>query len=75
MKGTTMACTRGRRQPFSCGHKGYGKICHRCKQADAREAQWVKDNPKSNDAECVGAALLRKVPGKVSPVAGITQHT
>lgn len=31
-----MAATRKR---FSCSHKGFGKFCHRCAQADALEAR------------------------------------
>ena len=29
-----MSNTRGQREPFpGCGHRGYGKFCHRCVQA------------------------------------------
>jgi hypothetical protein len=31
-----MAVTKNR---FSCGHKGYGKFCHRCQQAEQLEAK------------------------------------
>lgn len=31
-----MAVTKNR---FSCGHKGYGKFCHRCQQAEKLEAK------------------------------------
>lgn len=31
-----MAATRKR---FSCNHKGFGKFCHRCAQAEALEAK------------------------------------
>ena len=34
--------TRGRRQPFDCGHKGFGKICHRCQTARNLEAEALK---------------------------------
>ncbi len=27
------------RKRFSCSHKGFGKFCHRCAQADALEAR------------------------------------
>ena len=27
------------RRRFSCNHKGFGKFCHRCAQADALEAR------------------------------------
>lgn len=47
---------------FGCGHRGLGKTCHRCLQADALEAkvpagktpQWAKDE----------ATRLRAVPKK-----------
>lgn len=29
-----MQLTRGRRRPFECGHRGFGKYCHRCQLAD-----------------------------------------
>ena len=31
-----------RKKKFPCGHKGFGKICHRCAQADAVLAQKQK---------------------------------
>lgn len=31
-----MAATKNR---FSCGHKGYGKFCHRCQTAELLEAK------------------------------------
>jgi hypothetical protein len=66
-----MACTRGRRQPFPCGHKGFGAICHRCQKADdlLRKAAV----PKAENAEAMKleaarlkleAARLKLVPGK-----------
>jgi len=45
-----MAVTKNR---FSCGHKGHGKYCHRCKAAElleakARELSTTSGNEKKN---------------------------
>lgn len=37
-----MSATKNR---FSCGHKGYGKFCHRCQQAELLEAKAKEISP------------------------------
>jgi len=39
-----MAATKNR---FSCGHKGYGKFCHRCQAAELLEAKARELAPSS----------------------------
>ena len=34
--------TKNRRNPFNCGHRGYGAYCHRCAEADRLEQATVK---------------------------------
>ena len=69
-----MACTRGRRHPFLCGHRGYGQICHRCKQADQmlEQAEKLKDS-KPEQGKCVQlreeAARLKVIPRKSGATA------
>lgn len=36
---------RRRKKTFPCGHKGYGKICHRCEQ----ERQAVREEDRARD--------------------------
>lgn len=38
------------RKRFSCNHKGFGKFCHRCQQADAIEAK-AKSLPASQQPQ------------------------
>ena len=37
--GNRRRLTRGRLQPFACGHKGWGVTCHRCAQANQIEVR------------------------------------
>lgn len=45
--------TKGRRQPWACGHRGFGVECHRCGQANELEtranelAQAIKTKAKT----------------------------
>ncbi len=34
-----------RKKKFPCGHKGYGQVCHRCKQ---QETNWEKKRQRKN---------------------------
>jgi hypothetical protein len=38
-KGLCRLMSKRRKKTFSCGHKGYGQICHRCAQAVALQEQ------------------------------------
>jgi hypothetical protein len=71
-----MACTRGRRQPFACGHKGFGRICRRCWQADRllEKAEALKDKKDQAQAQTLHAeaARLRAVPKKIGAPAVVT---
>jgi len=67
-----MACSRGRRQAFSCGHKGYGSICHRCKQADELLAQAEKPEAGKNaQAMRDEAARLKTVPKRAGTMQAV----
>lgn len=41
-----------RKRKFPCGHRGHGRYCHRCAQADALEARVESlKNSKDKDAK------------------------
>lgn len=64
-----MAVTSRRRHPFLCGHRGFGSICHRCKQADVLLAKAALPNAENPDALKAEAARLKIVPRKISSMA------
>ena len=52
-----MSVTRGKREPFPCGHRGLGKeLCHRCQQAD----QMLAKADKLDKSEQAKATALRE---------------
>jgi len=54
-----------RKKVFSCGHKGYGQICHRCAQT---QTQWEQKRQQKNAWEATfdGDPIdLRPLPKKV----------
>lgn len=48
------------RHKFQCGHKGLGKFCHRCKQADTFQDFQAKDAAFRLSGEAPGELYYKK---------------
>jgi len=57
------------KKTFDCGHKGYGKLCHRCEEAARLVVRSQSESVASKKSQMTTEAeRLRSVPKKVSEV-------
>lgn len=59
--------TKGRRQPWACGHKGFGLECHRCAQANELET-------RANELAQALKTKAKTFPGFVTKTADANQE-